>query len=135
MYIFEGASASEVWNQAAQALCDPEKGYAKTQASRAGMTRELIHSGFIIHDPRQRWLLTRNSAISPAFAIAEITWIIAGRNDSAFVNSWNSKLPEYAGHGDTYHGAYGYRLRHHFGFDQLHQAYEVLRNDPDNREV
>jgi thymidylate synthase len=34
-----------------------------------------------------------------------------------------------------YHGAYGYRLRKNFGFDQLKKAFLALRNNPDSRQV
>jgi thymidylate synthase len=133
MYVFEGNSASEVWGQAVNELCEDDR--SRSQASRAGLTRELLHAVFVIHSPRQRWVLTRRYPINPAFAIAEIVWILAGRNDSAFLNYWNSKLPNYAGTGDTYYGAYGFRLRKHFGLDQLESAYKALQSNPDSRQV
>ena len=78
---------------------------------------------------------SRNPAINPAFALAEVIWIINGRRDSEFLNFWNPALPKYAGSGHFYHGAYGYRLRHGFEFDQLERAYNVLKNNPDTRQV
>ena len=58
-----------------------------------------------------------------------------GRNDSAFLNYFNSELSKYAGCGSTYHGAYGHRLRKRFGFDQLERAYSVLKHNPNSRQV
>jgi thymidylate synthase len=58
-----------------------------------------------------------------------------GRNDSHFLNYFNSRLPEFAGGTLTYPGAYGFRLRHHHGIDQLVRAYEVFRNNPETRQV
>lgn len=133
MQVFEGDTASEVWLKAAEELCTG--GEWRSQASRVGATRELLHASFTIHDPRQRWVLSRLTPINPAFAIAEVVWIARGRNDSAFLNNWNSQLPKYAGHGDTYHGAYGFRLRRQFGLDQLERAYLALSNNPDSRQV
>jgi len=73
--------------------------------------------------------------MNPAFALAEVIWIMSGRNDSAFLNYFNPKLPQYAGAGEFYHGAYGFRLRKHFGFDQLEHAYHALSANPDSRQV
>jgi thymidylate synthase len=51
------------------------------------------------------------------------------------LNYFNPKLPRYAGKGAAYHGAYGYRLRKHFGIDQLERTYKVLSADRDSRQV
>jgi thymidylate synthase len=132
VYHFVGTTASEVWIKAASVLLGDD---ARLQASRNGATKEILHAVFVIEDPRQRWVLTRHPALNPAFAIAEIIWILSGRRDSAFLNFWNSQLPRFAGNGPIYHGAYGYRLRHAFGIDQLERAYQVLRNNVDSRQV
>jgi len=73
--------------------------------------------------------------VNLAFALAEVVWIVTGRNDSGFLNYFNSQLPQFAGICDTYHGAYGHRLRHRFGIDQLRRAFEILRKKPHSRQV
>ena len=73
--------------------------------------------------------------MNPAFALAEVVWIVCGRNDSAFLNYFNPNLPRLAGNGATYRGAYGHRLRKHFKIDQLERAYRVLSADCDSRQV
>jgi len=88
-----------------------------------------------ITDPRQRWIVARTPALNPAFAIAEAVWIVAGRNDSAFLNYFNRSLPDFAGSGTTYHGAYGHRIRQHLAFDQLERAFQILRRAPESRQV
>ena len=133
IHIFEGDSADQVWQMAESRLSNANG--IQAQRSRIGATKELLHVGFAIQDPRQRWVISRDPAMNPAFAIAEVVWILSGRNDSAFLNFWNSKLPEYAGHRSAYHGAYGFRLRHHFKVDQLERAYHTLKNNPDSRQV
>lgn len=107
----------------------------RLQPSRAGDTQELLGAVFTINDPRQRWVASRTPAINPAFAIAEVVWIVSGRRDSAFLNYWNPKLPQFAGSGSKYHGAYGFRLRKQFGLDQLDRAYRALSANPDSRQV
>jgi thymidylate synthase len=131
--LFEGDSADQVWQMAESRLSSANA--IQAQPSRIGETKELLHVCFAIEDPRQRWVISREPAMNPAFAIAEVIWILSGRNDSAFLNFWNTKLPEFAGHSLTYHGAYGFRLLHHFKLDQLDRAYHALKNNPDSRQI
>lgn len=130
--IFSGKTGDEVWRQAYRRLIIET---SCTQASRLGATREILHANFHIDDPRQRWILSRQPALNPAFAIAEFFWILSGDNKSDLVNYWNPILPKFAGTGPTYHGAYGYRIRNHFGIDQLERAYYALKNKPSSRQV
>lgn len=129
--VFTGQTADEVWCSAANAF---RSGSVPRQQSRAGATRELLHSMFVIAEPRQRWIASRSPAINPAFAIAEVIWILAGRNDSAFLNFFNPKLPSFAGEGQEYHGAYGHRLRRASGVDQLARVTSALAANPDSRQ-
>ena len=132
MYVFEGQTANDAWSAAAAKFAGE---IPRAQASRAGSTREILHTAFTIRHPTDRWVFARRPAINPAFAIAETVWILAGRDDSALPNHWNPELPRYTGHGEHYHGAYGHRLRRRFGFDQLERAYLALRNNPVSRQV
>jgi len=128
---FLGTTADEAWLQAINSL----RSASRPQSSRLGGTREILHANFHIDDPRQRWVLSRIPAINPAFAIAEVFWILGGRNDAGLINYWNPLLPKFAGEDPNYHGAYGYRIRKQFGFDQLERAYLALLNNPDSRQV
>lgn len=133
MHVFEGKTADEAWLLAASKFEDTEG--VRVQSSRAGDTREILGAAFSILNPRQRWITSRRPSINPAFAIAEVVWIVSGRRDASFLNFWNPKLPQFAGNDKNYHGAYGYRLRKHLGIDQLERAYHALHNNPDSRQV
>lgn len=133
MVVVEGDTADTVWSRAARLLLDTPS--LPPIPGRGGETRELLHCVLQVENPRQRWVLARRPSLNPAFALVEAIWILAGRNDSKIPNFWNSALSRFAGNGQTYHGAYGYRLRHHFGFDQLNRAFEVLRSSPQSRQV
>ncbi len=130
---FEGRTADETWQRIASVF--RERNDTHLQSSRAGDTYELLHTGISVENPRQRWISSRRPPLNPAYALAEIVWIMTGRNDSAFLNYFNTELPKFAGLGDTYYGAYGYRLRTHFGLDQLERAYEALKHNPNSRQV
>lgn len=133
MRVFHGSTADVVWLEAAAAF-EREDGVHR-QESRAGTTKEILGATFEITEPRQRWTVSRQPALNPAFAIAEVIWIVAGRQDAAFLNFWNPALPKYAGNVRKYHGAYGHRLKYAHKVDQLATAYETLRDNPDSRQV
>ncbi len=131
--LFSGRTADDVWLKVSAALL--ERDALPKQGSRAGLTQELLHVALSIRYPAERWVVSRQRPINPAFALAEVVWILTGRNDSAFLNYFNSQYPRFAGHGETYHGAYGFRLRKNLGIDQLERAYLALRSRPDSRQV
>jgi thymidylate synthase len=133
MLQFEGQGADEVWLKIFNSFQRNEE--IIYQQSRLGKTLELLHTGITILDPRQKWILSRFPPINPAFAIAEVIWIMNGRNDADYLNYWNSKLPRFAGNVQHYHGAYGFRLRKHLGIDQLYHAKEVLSRNKNSRQV
>ena len=130
---FQGQSADNVWLQAAEAFRRSDG--VRIQNSRGGPTKEILHVAISITDPRQRWVVSRDPPLNIAFALAEVVWIMTGRRDLAFLEYWNSKYRDFVGPGPELHGAYGYRLRHNLGVDQLERAYQVLKNDPDTRQV
>ena len=131
--VLEANTADHLWLKAAEWFL-PD-GVATHQASRCGDTAEVLHAALSLVDPRQRWISSRAPAMNPAFALAEVIWIVNGRNDSALLNFFNPKLPEFAGKGERYHGAYGFRLRWHFGIDQLERAYQALAVDSESRQI
>ncbi len=130
---FHGKTADETWLQMVEVLRrEPD---APMQPSRAGATREILHAAISVENSSARWVVSRHPAINPAFAFAELIWTVNGREDSAFLTYFNPKLPELAGDGPTFHGAYGKRLRRHLGFDQFTRAYHALKHNPDSRQV
>lgn len=131
--VFSADTADEVWQLAASAFRTGAN--TRSQPSRAGDTREMMRAVMEIEQPRQRWVGSRNPALNPAFAIAEVVWILSGRGDSAFLLPWNRKLPAFSGDTQVFSGAYGARLRRRFGLDQLDRAYQALSANPDTRQA
>jgi thymidylate synthase len=86
--------------------------------------------------PTQRVLFSRARRANPFFHLFEAFWMLAGREDAAFldqyVHDFGSRFAEDDG---NLHGAYGYRWRHHFGLDQLKVAVSELRRDPASRRI
>jgi thymidylate synthase len=131
--LIEANTADELWLKAAEWF--KPGGISLLQPGRSGPTAEVMHAAFTLRSPRDRWIASRSPAMNPAFAIAEVIWIMRGRNDSAFLNYFNPRLPQFAGNGSEFHGAYGFRLRKHFGLDQLDHAFKALSKNPDSRQV
>lgn len=132
MKYFSGQSADIVWQKAADELLHrPDY----THSGRNGDTREILPCILRIHDPRRRWILSRRPSYNPAFGLIEFIWIITGNNESRVLNYWNPNLPRYSGVGEQYHGAYGFRLRHGFGLDQIKRTFDVLAHAPETRQA
>ncbi len=134
MEVFRGLTADDVWCQLYNKIMSPNR-EVKPQEGRRGSTLEILHCALVIQNPLQRWVVSRRPAINPAFGIAEIFWILAGSNDAKVLNYWFPKLPEFAGKGSHYPGAYGYRLRRHFGIDQIRRACDALTANSSGRQV
>ena len=145
MIVFSDTGANDVWKQAVAYL----RSDGERQVSRDQDTREILHSAFVINDPRQRVVFER--PINPAFAIAEVIWIMAGSNDLDFLSFWNPRMKSYSDDTKSLHGAYGYRLRGKTNLaksrnlisgktrgspiDQIRLAYETLHSTSHSRQV
>jgi len=70
---------------------------------------------------------------NPFFHVMEAMWMLAGRNDVAWLAQFNRQMREYSDDGLTFHGAYGHRLRKAKTIDQLNFAIRILRSNPDTR--
>ncbi len=132
MFVLSAETADDLWRQAIELLLSSE---ARHQDGRNGPTREIMRVTFELTNPLHRWIMSRLPPIKPAFAIAEVIWMVNGRNDAAFLNYWNRQLPKFVGSDASYYGAYGHRIRSHFNLDQLSRAAEVLKTDPNCRQV
>ena len=130
---FEGQTADHVWQQVVEAFRAGDG--VLGQPGRGGSTREILRAAITVDDPRQRWVASRQPPLNVAFALADVVWIMTGRNDLAFLEAWNSKLADFVGKGPQLHGAYGHRLRHQLGVDQLTKAHQALSVNPNSRQV
>jgi thymidylate synthase len=84
-------------------------------------------------EPTEKVLFNPARDCNPFFHVMEALWMLAGRNDVAFVEHFNSNIKNYSDDGKTFHGAYGYRWRNYFGYDQLDRIAAELSKDPTSR--
>lgn len=133
MNTYSGQSADAVWRQAVHAIINRQGTHEI--GSRGGQTVELMHTAVQVRNPRARWVASRTPAMNVALAIAEIVHIVAGRDDVAFLAHWFPDYGKYIGGGKCAPGAYGARLRHSCGFDQLSRAAQALTANSDTRQI
>lgn len=70
---------------------------------------------------------------NPFFHHMEALWMLAGRNDLIFLTHYVKKMAEFSDDGETLWGAYGYRWRRFFGYDQLEWLIDELQSNPNSR--
>lgn len=87
----------------------------------------------VYHYPDECVLFDAERDANPFFHFFEALWILGGGEDVATLAKFLPRIAEYSDNGEIFHGAYGHRIRHAFGFDQLNTIVEMLRVDPNTR--
>jgi thymidylate synthase len=104
--------------------------------SRAGTVLEFPEPVATTYTcPDERVLFNKVRMANPFFHFIEGLWIIHGARDVKFLDYFNSQMKQYSDNGVDFYGAYGYRLRHSSGSDQIKTAIHRLRVNPDDRRV
>ena len=83
--------------------------------------------------PKERVLFDASRDANPFFHLMEAIWMLAGEKAAAWPVKFNKQMAEYANDDGEYDGAYGWRWRRHFGFDQIKYVADLLRKDPMTR--
>lgn len=94
--------------------------------------------------PTERVMFWPERDANPFFHLFEALWMIAGRNDVAFVRHYVKRMALFSDDGETLHGAYGFRWRRHWDIegggdpympDQLDTIIALLTKNADDRRV
>ena len=83
--------------------------------------------------PRERVLFEPKRNANPFFHLMESLWMLSGRNDTKWLEPFNSNMSSYSDDGMVFKGAYGHRWRNHFGYDQLEIAIKRLSEYKNDR--
>jgi thymidylate synthase len=140
MRVIQSLNINDAWAKAKQVMLNE------------GIQRDSRNGGVLEHQnpvttvycaPNQRVLFDPIRDANPFFHLMEGLWMLAGRNDVAWITQFNSKFAQYSDDGKTFHAAYGYRWRHHFNndtdnddfdsTDQLQKVIAILKADPESR--
>lgn len=112
------------------------------QLSRYGIRRDSRNGPVLVYPepvttvyekPLERVLFWSERDANPFFHLFESLWMLAGRNDVTSVARYAKQMVNYSDDGETFHGAYGYRWRNWFKFDQLISIADALTKNPDDR--
>lgn len=105
------------------------------QESRVGDVLVLPHPVMTVYsNPLNRVLFSPMRDANPFFHVMEALWMLAGRNDLPWLTRFNKRFASYSDDGGkTQPGAYGYRWRNYFGYDQLATIITELKNNPQTR--
>jgi thymidylate synthase len=87
----------------------------------------------VYRKPVERVLFHRERDANPFFHFMESLWIMAGRQDVAWIKQFNSTIDQFSDDGVVFNAPYGFRMRNHFGVDQFKFVIEHLRSNPDSR--
>ena len=86
--------------------------------------------------PREKSVMWGERDVNIAFLLYESLWMLKGRNAVDMLSKYVRNFGRYSDNKITLHGAYGYRWRKHFGFDQLDVIIQQLTaDDRDRRNV
>lgn len=101
---------------------------------RGQLTREICNQVTVLEKPLERFLFLPGR-LNDCFAqIAESIWVLAGRNDVAWLANYLPRAPEFSDDGKTWRAGYGPRLRNWRGkADQLDEVRKLLLTDPLSR--
>ncbi len=93
----------------------------------------------VYEKPCERVMFWPERDCNPFFHLLESLWMLAGRNDVAFLSNLVSRMSTFSDDGETFNGAYGYRWRRHFKspdghvIDQMLTVASALKDNPDCR--
>lgn len=117
---------------------------APEQSSRVGATKELILRTITIRHPELRCYVLPHRNDNIFAKIAETLWVMAGRNDIAFLSKYLPRAVDYSDDGKTWRAGYGQRMRRYgqemaipapddllvrYSTDQLDSVVRCLQDD------
>lgn len=82
---------------------------------------------------QERVLFSPVRDANPFFHLFEALWMLNGRRDVKFVAQFNKQMETFSDDGKIFNGAYGYRWRFHYAYDQIEAIIALLRKDPFSR--
>lgn len=95
--------------------------------------REIRNNIVVLERPAERVLFLPHRRNNICTAIAETMWVIAGRNDIAWLTTYLPSAADYSDDGLTWRAGYGPRLRHWAGVDQIAKVRELLLEETTSR--
>ena len=84
-------------------------------------------------NPRKRVLFCQSRKANPIFHLVEAMWMLGGGLDGRGLLPFVKRFSEFMEPDGAVHGAYGYRWRKYFGYDQINYVIQLLEANPLDR--
>ncbi|WP_294353671.1 thymidylate synthase [uncultured Sphingomonas sp.] len=104
-----------------------------TISVRGLQTREVLARHTRLERPLERYLFVPERNDDVFAQVAETMWVLAGRDDVAWLERYLPRAREFSDNGETWRAAYGPRLRNWNGRDQIAETVRLLTEDPTSR--
>jgi len=108
-------------------------GAGRPVAVRGATTREVIARQTRLERPLERYLFVPGRNNDVFAQVAETIWVLAGRDDIAWLERYLPRAPQFSDDGTTWRAAYGPRLRNWNGRDQINEVRRLLSEDRSSR--
>lgn len=130
--VFEKNSIDDLW----LALWEEVKNNIEEQESRDGdIVWECINAHMIINDPTRNLSHNKIRDMSIRYAIGEYLWYESSTNKIKPIQRYTKGWDRMSDDGEHVNSNYGYLIRKHYGFDQLHMCYEALNENKNSRQA
>ena len=118
-----------------------QKVYSKVQTngeiveSRIGRTKHITDVTLVLINPLRGICYDPARNLSLKYMLGEIQWYMSGSNKVADIGKYAKMWYDLTDDGETVNSAYGYRIFHKFGFDQLQYVIDKLKKNPYDRQA
>ena len=132
MIVLAGTNVNDLYTQGITLI--QENG--KPDKSRAGDVLVMPCPVMSVYEkPMERVLFDQRRDANPFFHLFEGLWMLSGSNDVDPLTHYVKDFSRFAEDDGVIHGAYGYRWRTEFGFNQLDVIVQKLRTNPQDRQA
>jgi thymidylate synthase len=80
------------------------------------------------------FIMPEGRCVFPYIAAAELCWALTGEKNTALIKKYSSMWDKFSNEKGEVETAYGYRMRRHFGRDQLFELIDLLNKDKSTRQ-
>lgn len=104
-------------------------------------TRTLYNSSLMYYDDFDKFanlnffIMPEGRCIFPHIAAAELCWALTGEKNIDLINKYSKMWDKFTNAKGEVEAAYGYRMRRHFGRDQLFELIDLLNKDISSRQA
>lgn len=123
-------SVTDAFEKAYNSVLD----FGEIVESRIGKTKHLTDVTFVVSNPYHNVCLNPQRNMSLRYLVGEIQWYLSGSNKVEDIGKYAKMWYDLSDDGETVNSAYGYRIFHKFGFDQLQYCIDKLKKNPYDRQ-